>query len=96
MQELKDGALKERLEAAIDRYYVARGAAEKNNLDMADYDDNQISVYRLPSYADIKYGIHLKKTDEYGVYSFFVHDDGKISTSYCRSEPTFSNESHLM
>jgi hypothetical protein len=52
-------------------------------------------VFRLPSYADVRYGIHLKQTDEYGVYSFFVHDDGKVSSRYARSDATFENETGL-
>ena len=47
-----------------------------------EYEGQKIGVFRLPSYADIRYGIHLKQTDEYGVYSFFVHDDGKVSSRY--------------
>jgi hypothetical protein len=48
-----------------------------------------------PALSDVRYGIHLKQTDEYGVYSFFVHDDGKISSRYARSDATFENETGL-
>ena len=55
-----------------------------------------ISSYRLPSYGDSRYGIHLKKTDEFGIYSFFVHDDGKTSSSYGRLDPMPSEQRVLL
>jgi len=74
---------------------VARRVAEDYGSKMGDYEDRYIGVFRLQSYADVRCGIHLKQTNEYGVYSFFVHDDGKISTSYNRSDPSFGNEEAL-
>jgi hypothetical protein len=92
MQELKDGTFRAALERAVDSYYLARRVAEQSGTQIQDYEDQKIGVFRLPSYADIRYGVHLKPTDEYGVYSFFVHDDGKISSRYARSDATFENE----
>ncbi|SFO17649.1 hypothetical protein SAMN05216330_10291 [Bradyrhizobium sp. Ghvi] len=92
MQELKDQTFRASLNDAVDKYYLARRVAEQSDSQMHDYEDQQIGVFHLPSYADVRYGIHLKKTDEYGVYSFFVHDDGKISSRYARSDATFQNE----
>jgi hypothetical protein len=95
MQELKDRKFRKSLEDAIDRYYVARRVAEEPSSVVHNYEDGYIGVFHLPSYADVRYGIHLKQTDEYGVYSFFVHDDGKISSHYSRSDQSFENETAL-
>ena len=95
MQELKDQTFKTALKSAVDRYYLARRMAEAAGSDLGNYEDQQIAVRHLPSYADIKYGIHLKQTDEYGIYSFFVHDDGKISNFYSRSDQSFGSETAL-
>jgi hypothetical protein len=62
---------------------------------MRNYEDRYIGVFRLQSHADVRYGIHLKDTNEYGVYSFFVHDDSKTSTNYSRSDASFGNERAL-
>jgi hypothetical protein len=95
MQELKDRKFRKSLEDAIEKHHVARQVAEECGSQTRNYEDRYIGVFRLQSYADVRYGIHLKQTNEYGVYSFFVHDDGKISTNYSRSDPSFGNEKAL-
>jgi hypothetical protein len=95
MQELRDRKFRKSLEAAIDKYYVARQVREECGSEMRNYEDRYIGVFRLQSYADVRYGIHLKDTNEYGVYSFFIHDDSKTSTSYSRSDASFGNEQAL-
>lgn len=95
MQELKDRTFKSALEQAVDSYYLACRVAEQSGSQIHDYEDQKIGVFRLPSYADVRYGIHLKRTDEYGVYSFFVHDDGKVSSRYSRSDASFEKETGL-
>jgi hypothetical protein len=95
MQELIDRKFRKSLEAAIDKYYVARQVREECGSEMRNYEDRYIGVFRLQSHADVRYGIHLKDTNEYGVYSFFVHDDSKTSTNYSRSDASFGNERAL-
>ncbi len=95
MQELKDQTFTTALKNAIDSHHLARRVAEQLGSHIGDYEDQQIGVFRLPSYADVRYGIHLKRTDEYGVYSFFVHDSGKVSSRYTRSDASFENETTL-
>jgi hypothetical protein len=95
MQELKDRSFKTALEHAIDSYYLACRVAEQSGAQIHDYEDQKIGVFRLPSHADVRYGVHLKRTDEYGVYSFFVHDDGKVSSQYTRSNASFGTEAAL-
>ena len=82
MQELKDRTFTASLKSAVDMYYLVCRVAEQSGSQIHDYEDQQIGVFGLPSYADVRYGIHLKQTNEYGVYSFFVHDDGKISSRF--------------
>jgi hypothetical protein len=95
MKELKDRKFKASLESAVDRYYLARQVAEASGSEIRDYEDQKIGVFRLPSHADVKYGVHLKQTDEYGIYSFFVYDDGKTTTRYTRSDQSFQKETTL-
>jgi hypothetical protein len=85
MQELKDRTFRRSLEDAIDKYYLVQRVAERSGAEISNYEDQRIGVFRLHSYADVRYGVHLKQTNEYGVYSFFVHDDSKISKFYRRS-----------
>ena len=50
---------------------------------------------RLISRTDVRYGIHIKSTNEFGIYSFFVFDDGRIHHSHYRSDPLFQLEQPL-
>ncbi|WP_334367281.1 hypothetical protein [Bradyrhizobium sp. AZCC 1578] len=95
MQELKDRTFTASLRSAVDIYYLARRVAEQSGSQVHDYEDQQIGVFRLSSHADVRYGIHLKQTNEYGIYSFFVHDDGRTSSRYTRSDQSFENEKPL-
>jgi hypothetical protein len=95
MQELKDRKLRRSLEDAVDKYYVARQVAEESGSVLHNYEDRNIGIFHLPSYTDVRYGIHLKQTNEYGVYSYFVHDDGKISSHYGRSDKSFESDRAL-
>ncbi|MCA1531432.1 hypothetical protein I6F21_02525 [Bradyrhizobium sp. NBAIM03] len=95
MQELKDRAFASSLRSAVNSYYLACRVAEQSGSPIGNYEDGQIGVFQLPSYADVRYGIHLKEANEYGIYSFFVHDDGKVSSRFSRSDASFENETAL-
>ena len=55
------------------------------------YSDAEVEVFQIPYGAspENETGIHFKKTDEYGVYSFFMPDGGKRIDSYYRTDAQF-------
>ena len=50
-------------------------------------------IYR--STPDFKYGIHLKGTNEFAIFSTFVFDDGRSTHSHYRSDSIFEKEDLL-
>ncbi len=79
-----DSRLKRSLQAAM-RYYHAYRDRDKLNFD-SDY----VSVVHVPHVAEVRYGIHLKKTNEYGIYALFEE-----YRSYYGSDETSKQERHL-
>jgi hypothetical protein len=60
-----------------------------------DFDNDAYSIKYLPHFAENRYGIHLKHTNEFGIYSFYISDDGQVRRSYYRSDHTFELEQSL-
>ena len=93
-----DRRFRHRMETAVSRFDAYRNGfkAAAGSLPMStDYEDFEGRIMFLPSFADIRYGIHFKKSDEYGIYSFFVHDNGYGQHSWYRSNHTFEHEKRL-
>jgi hypothetical protein len=98
MQREKDRRFRERVEAAIGRFYAYRAGLEKGDpstFRVPDFEDAEVEVIHLPSIPDNEYGIAFKKTSEFAVYSFHVFDSGKVSYSYYRSDATFKERKAL-
>jgi hypothetical protein len=89
VQRIEDTKLTLRIERAINDNYLAR-TDDARNLDNEFY-----TIIDLPHFAENCYGVHLKCTNEFGIYSFFVFDDGHISKNYYRSDPNFQMEQPL-
>jgi hypothetical protein len=89
VQQIEDTKLQLRIERAMDDNALARGDDARN------LDNDFYRIVDLPHVAENRYGIHLKRTNEFAIYSFFVFDDGRISYSFYRSEPTFQKEEPL-
>ena len=89
VQQIEDTKLRLRIDRAVEIYYGRRD--EETDLLENDF----YSIRPLRHFAENRYGIHLKRTGEFAIYSFFVFDDGKISYSYYRSDPTFEQELRL-
>lgn len=99
MQREKDRRFRERIEAAIGRFYAYRAGLEKGDpstFGITNFNDAEVEVIHLPSMVDIEYGLAFKTTEEFGIYSFYVHDDGRISYSYYRSDFTFKERKNLL
>jgi len=88
--EFKDGAFKKRIDIAIERMRKRKGGLRVKKLDTPVF-----SVSYVAHFAETRYGIHFKDTDEYGLWGRYVHDDGRASFSYYRSDPTFTEEKLL-
>ena len=95
---VKDTKLKLRLQRAIQDHSLWRSAGQDR---LEVFENRSYSVRYVHHFAENRYGVHLKDTNEYGLYSFFVHDDPKpngdvhISYSYYRSDPSFEKEGYL-
>jgi hypothetical protein len=63
---------------------------------VTNFEDTDVEVIRLPSLVDIEYGITFKKTNEFGIYSFYVFDNGKITHHYYRSDAFFKEREFLL
>jgi hypothetical protein len=61
----------------------------------AEFSSEDFSVRRVYDVAENKIGIHVKATNEFGLYSTYVSDDDKFYESYYRSDSTFENEQYL-
>ena len=87
---IEDAKLHLAIDSAMEVYY-ANGGLQKGS-----FDNNLFTVQHIyhPS-PDSRYGIHLKNTDEFAIYSLFVHDDGHASYSYYRSDSKFEREEPL-
>lgn len=98
VQRIKDTKFKLRLQRAIQDYYVWCSAKPENEY---QFDYGPVSVRYVRHFAESRYGVHFKDTNEYGLYGFFVHDETKpngeprITYSYYRSDPTFQEQGYL-
>ncbi|MBY5660918.1 hypothetical protein [Rhizobium leguminosarum] len=102
MRSVRDGRLKRRIEAAMDAYYLfdrtlSSYGTEAAKNDRQSFEQGDRSVHRLyTQYSpEIEYGVSLREPEEYGVYSSYVHDNGKITHTYSRSEATFEKRHYL-
>ena len=89
VQRIEDTKFEYRIQKAMRVNFLARkdiGANLNNGL---------YEIIDLPHIAESRYGVHLKVTNEYGIYSYFVFDDGRSSRSYYRSNSTFELEQPL-
>lgn len=97
-RKIKDTRFRQRLIAAIDDFYkhsVTPNRLAKTQTEPA-YENRSIAVFHVDHIAENRYGIWLKDTDEYGIYSFFYDDErDKTYKSYYRSNRMFEAETLL-
>ncbi len=103
-QAAKDKRLRHELEEAMKRFYIHARAV--SNVEKArnehEYEDGEfrvVSLLHVPGRKftpEVQYGIYSKKLNEYGLFSFFVHDEegspSKTYEHYDRSDSSFSEE----
>jgi hypothetical protein len=84
-----------KIEDAMRIYNVARSADKDRSFERIDYEDASLSVFPLQHFAESRWGIHFKLTDEYGIYSVFYADNSKAYRNYYRSDNSFQTETSL-
>jgi hypothetical protein len=90
VERIEDTKLIMRIDQAMDAYYTMRD----KETGMLDNDFFAVKmIYR--SRPDNLYGIHIKRTNEFAIYSVFHYDGGGTSTSHYRSDSTFEEEVYL-
>ena len=79
-----------RIDQAMHAYYTMRD----NESGMLDNDFFAVKMH-YRSFPDMCYALHIKRTNEYAIFSRFIHDDGHTSDNYFRSDSTFEKEQLL-
>ena len=89
VEQIEDTKLIMRIGQAMDAYYTMRD----KETGMLDNDFFAVKMlYR--SRPDNLYGIHIKRTNEFAIFSIFEHE-GRTSESRYRSDSTFEKEIYL-
>jgi hypothetical protein len=88
------------LKNAIDEFYAYRRGKDNGlalGAEEALYETATFSVCRVPHFAEVRYGVHFKDTDEFGLYGMFVFDepDKEPHSHFHRSDAGFEKESYL-
>lgn len=87
-KRLNDTRFKRRLQETMRLYWFARPDAG------GAVDNDFFAVRPVHHFAENRYGIHFKDTNEFGVFSVF-HDTDRDFESYYRSSPDFT-EAHSL
>lgn len=83
VKRVLDTRLRRKLERAIQAYYGARR-------DELDFENDDYSIIHVSHVAELRKGIHLKKSDEYGLHALFEEHE-----RYYGSDRTFEQQRHL-
>jgi|KBSSwiStaDraftv2_1062776.scaffolds.fasta_scaffold199513_2 hypothetical protein len=97
---IKDTKFALRLERAVDDYRVwCEGKGGRPHWDSPieeqTFDTYTVTVRPISHFAENRYGVHFKDTNEFGLNTFYVFDDGRISYSHYRTDATFQNQHRL-
>jgi hypothetical protein len=92
VEKIKDARFRRRLKNAMREYHAWENGRHK---DVAFYETNMLTVRRVQHFAETRYGILFKDTDEAGLYTVFHGDGGEIYTGFYRSDEKFEKEVYL-
>jgi hypothetical protein len=100
IQEIKDTKFRQRLCAAVNEFHAHRrdlfGDAQVGDTQgTIAYETAVLAVHYVPHFAENRYGFHFKDTNEFGLYSSFISDEGKDYQSFYRSDRKFEAEIYL-
>jgi len=88
VERIEDTKLVMRIEQAMDAYRA------KNESGLLDNDFLAVQPMRSPT-PDNRYSIHIKRTNEFAIYSVFYYDEGGSREEYYRSDSSFEKETYL-
>jgi hypothetical protein len=60
------------------------------------YEAATFSVCRVPHFAETRYGIHFSDTDEAGLCTVFIDDNGKFYEGFYRADASFKSETPIV
>ena len=91
----KDTLFRTRMEEALHEFNACRwGKGESAGA--GKYDTTLLTIRPVAHFAEIRYGVHFKDTDEFGLYGVFLADDrDKPLTGFYRSNAGFTEETIL-
>jgi hypothetical protein len=91
----KDTLFKARMENALSEFRAYR-LGKGDSAGPHRYETTALAIRHVAHFAEVRYGVHFKDTGEFGLYGFFVADDGnKAFTSFYRSNAEFTEETML-
>ncbi len=88
VQQFKDMRFEYKIKDAVGKYHSYQADIPKK----PEYETDMFSVRRVPHFAEIRYGIQFKDTDEFGLYTVFYSDREEPYVSVYRSDPSFEKE----
>ena len=88
VERIEDTKLIVRIDQAMDAY------RNMNESGLLENDFLTVRPLRSPT-PDSRYSIHIKRTDEFAIYSVFFYDEGGKHQEYYRSDSTFEKEIYL-
>lgn len=95
VRQVHDTKLQLDIERAVGEYH--RAGTQRGDV----YETRDYRVQNVEHFAENRLGVHVKASNEFGLYGFFIFDetepDGspKIHYSYYRSDPSFQSEGGL-
>ena len=95
-QEIKDTKLKQRIVEAIGIFYRFRDDYESDDGSLVLYENDVFQIRNVHHFAENRYGIYFKDTDEHVIYGFFIGDDiDEVYYGYYRSDEKYEAEERL-
>jgi hypothetical protein len=95
VRNIKDTKFKQRLEDAVREFSVyQRGVRDAGSKELIHtYATDVVTVRYVSHFAETRYGVHFKDTDEFGLYGLFYADDrDEPHLSLFRSDANFKAE----
>jgi hypothetical protein len=88
VERIEDTKLVMRIEQAMDAYRA------KNESGLLDNEFLAVQPMLSPT-PDNRFSIHIKRTNEFAIYSVFYYDEGGSREEYYRSDSSFEKETYL-
>jgi hypothetical protein len=87
---VNDTLLKKQLKQAMKEYHTFHTHSPDKPFNTPNF-----RVDPIGHFAEVRYGIHVKATNEFGIFGIFFADNEKNYESFFRSDPSFKTEERL-